>query len=117
MSKNKFDDPDPTPEEAPPVPTDQAVVEAAQHVADAKATLESAKADHAAAVEAHAAAVKADQPAPDPAIHILLDDGHGGVTVVEHPEAKDKSPRLNIGGRNYEHTANGENGCWVYRSM
>lgn len=95
----------------------QAVVDAEKKVADAKETLAAAQAEHVDAVAEHAAAVKAAQPVPNPEIHIMLDDGRGGSTLLEHPEAKEKMARMTVGGRNVEHVAEGENGVWIYRSM
>lgn len=112
MAKRKQDE---TPEEISA--EEQAVADAAQRVTDAKATLAEAQAEHDEAVANHAKAVKATQPVADPAIHIGIDDGKGGYSLLEHPEAKDRAARLNIGGRNHEHVSDGENGVWIYRSM
>ncbi len=70
-----------------------------------------------AAQEPTAEEAKTPPSVADPSIHIGLDDGMGGFSLIEHPEAKDRLPRLTVGGRNVEHVADGENGIWIYRSM
>lgn len=96
---------------------EQAVADAAADVAAARKVLDEATATHESAVATHEAARKALLPTADPSIHIGIDDGKGGYSLLEHPEAKDKLPRLVVGGRNVEHVSDGENGVWVYRSM
>lgn len=105
----------PTPQELSD--EEQAVADAAARVAEAKSALDAATAEHAEAVATHTEAQKALLPVPDPSIHIGIDDGKGGYSLLEHPEAKDRLPRLVVNGRNVEHVSDGENGLWVYRSM
>lgn len=99
---------------------EQEVLDAKAALDQAKSELDDAQTNYDEALASHQAAVAAMLPPKveaDPAKHILIEQAHGVHSLLEHPEAKDKPSRLNIGGQNYEHVADGENGCWVYRRM
>lgn len=96
---------------------DAELVEATQAVTDAKAALDDALHTYEDAVASRAALEKSRQPTPDPAIHIFLEGAEGRHTLIEYADAAAKPTRIVIGGKNFEHVSDGENGVWVYRRM
>lgn len=107
-----------TPVEAKePTPEEAALAEAAAKVADAKKVLDEAAATHKAAVDEEAAAAEVLRVKPEVGKHVILEDS-GTVEVADAYDSMGNKQRSFVyAGSNYEHTAEGENGVWVYRKM
>jgi hypothetical protein len=103
-------------------PAETSRVDAAnQKVADAKVALDAAVVEHDTAVADRDRAVADAAPQPIIGQHIFIQNDGGSLSMQDVPKGLGPlghmTPKLNIGGVNYEHVHDHASGAWVYRRM